>query len=82
MNHSEGKKTVKEQFDMGMLSVVEGGVCVCVDLMAIVLVLLSATTHSVLRKNRVKWSTRCAYIVPHCRAVVVGHWMCSRVIPL
>jgi len=30
MNHSEGKKTVKEQFDMGMLSVVKGGVCVCV----------------------------------------------------
>ena len=34
MNHSERKKTVKEQFDMGLLSVVKGGVfvhsCVCV----------------------------------------------------
>ena len=58
MNHSERKKIVKEQFDMGLLSVVKESVCVCVcvDLMAIkthvlVVVLLSATSNSVLREN-------------------------------
>jgi hypothetical protein len=30
MNHSERKKIVKVQFDMGLLSVVKESVCVCV----------------------------------------------------